>query len=117
MAQLLTFPCPFDALSFRSSNCLRFVTQVVGVLEEEVPDLIEVPKPLEHASVVGDHINFHLINPTPEENVAFQVKVMKRKVVCPTRVFFLPRNVRGLAGDLSGWVECCGDVGLLLLDS
>lgn len=53
-----------------------------------MPDLIEVPKPLEHASVVGDHINFHLINPTPEENVAFQVKVMKRKVVCPTRVFF-----------------------------
>lgn len=79
MAQLLTFPCPFDALSFRSSNCVRFVTQVVGVLEEEVPDLIEVPKPLEHASVVGDHINFHLINPTPEENVAFQVKVMRRE--------------------------------------
>ncbi len=47
--------------------------QVVGVLEQEVPDLIEVPKPLEHASVVGDHLNFHLINPTPEENVAFQV--------------------------------------------
>lgn len=43
------------------------------MLEQEVPDLIEVPKPLEHASTVGDHLNFHLINPTEEENLAFQV--------------------------------------------
>lgn len=69
-----------DPLSFPSSTCARacvracgLLSQVVGVLEKEVPDLIEVPKPLEHASVVGDHINFHLINPTPEENLAFQV--------------------------------------------
>lgn len=54
---------------------VRVGVQVVGILEEEVPDLIEVPKPLEHASVVGDHLNFHLVNPTEEENKAFQVRV------------------------------------------
>lgn len=50
-----------------------FLAQVVGILEKEVPDLIEVPKALEHASTVGDHLNFHLVNPTEEENLAFQV--------------------------------------------
>ena len=44
-----------------------------ALLEEAAPDLIKIPKPLEHASVVGDHLNFHLINPTEEESLAFQV--------------------------------------------
>lgn len=60
----------------------------MGILEEEVPDLIQVPKPLEHASVVGDHLNFHLVNPTAEENLAFQVLVLSclvtRRVSCNT---------------------------------
>lgn len=43
------------------------------MLEAKVPDLINIPKQIEHASVVGDHLNFHLINPTEEENLAFQV--------------------------------------------
>lgn len=54
-------------------SCVALSAQVVGILEQEVPDLIEVPKALEHASTVGDHLNFHLVNPTEEENLAFQV--------------------------------------------
>lgn len=62
--------------SFRLVFDLLGLSQVVGILEEEVSDLIEVPKPLEHATVVGDHLNFHLINPTEEENFAFQVLIV-----------------------------------------
>lgn len=43
------------------------------MLEQEIPDVIEVPKPLEGSSEVGDHLNFQLLNPTEEENNAFQV--------------------------------------------
>lgn len=56
-------------------------SQVVRILEQQVGDLIQVPKPLEHASIVGDHLNFRLINPTNQENAAFQV--------CPRRVGYM----------------------------
>lgn len=64
----------FSRLTFYFFLCVG--VKVVGILEEEVPDLVEVPKPLEHASVVGDHLNFHLVNPTEEENKAFQVHIV-----------------------------------------
>lgn len=58
--------------------------QVVGILEQRVGDLIQVPKPLEHASIVGDHLNFRIINPTNQENAAFQV--------CPRRAYMNSRT-------------------------
>ncbi|CAM9458727.1 unnamed protein product [Ectocarpus sp. 4 AP-2014] len=70
----------------------RRYEEVVGILEEEVPDLIEVPKPLEHASVVGDHLNFHLVNPTEEENKAFQAKTKEMGV--PLNWLRSPVNAR-----------------------
>ncbi|CAM9265399.1 unnamed protein product [Scytosiphon promiscuus] len=66
--------------------------EVVGILEKEVPDLIEVPKALEHASTVGDHLNFHLVNPTEEENLAFQAKTKEMGV--PLNWLRSPVNAR-----------------------
>ncbi|CAM9833444.1 unnamed protein product [Pylaiella littoralis] len=69
----------------------RRYQEVIGILEK-VSDLIEVPKPLEHATVVGDHLNFHLINPTEEENFAFQAKIKEMGV--PLNWLRSPVNAR-----------------------
>ncbi|CAM9698252.1 unnamed protein product, partial [Hapterophycus canaliculatus] len=76
----------------RVKQISRRYHEIVGILEDEVPDLIEVPKAIEHATTVGDHLNFHLINPTEEENLAFQAKTKEMGV--PLNWLRSPVNAR-----------------------
>lgn len=58
------------------SLALDFVdTQVVDTMEAEASGLIEVPAQDERAGTVGDHLNFRLVAPTKEENLAFLVRL------------------------------------------
>lgn len=45
-------------------------------MSAEAPGLIEVPDQDERAGTVGDHLNFRLVGPTQDENLAFQVAVL-----------------------------------------
>lgn len=47
--------------------------QVVDTIEAEAEGLIEVPRQDERVGTVGDHLNFRLVRPSDEENLAFRV--------------------------------------------